>query len=377
MQSNKTRKRVLILGHNDVVPFVDVCNQYTRVFDRNLYEVTVAYLTGPSNEKTKNSTQSEHVIFLNLSRKQIKKTKIRAITRVYRLCKQQHFDLVICHRYKPTYIMLWVARFYRFTAVICVIHEFKTYAALGRQLLMGCLQQRNTLFVGVSNAVRDDMRKDLWTVSNKKISTLYNMIDVDELENNLLTREIARQKLQITPDTFLFGNIARLATNKDQTTLIKAFALLNKAHTNTKLIIVGTGKTANALKLLVRDLQLEQHVIFTGYLESASHYLRAFDAFVLSSTQEAFGRVLLEAMVAKVPIIASRVDGIPEVVSPHHILFNPKNVLELTGAMEKILLSPPKYHLQTTKKAYDYVLDNFSITKFREIFWQTVPPLSF
>ena len=65
-------------------------------------------------------------------------------------------------------------------------------------------------------------------------------------------------------------------------------------------------------------------------------YMQAFDCFILSSIQEAFGRVLLEAMIAKLPIIATRVHGIPEVVGEAGILIKPGDTAAFTNAMKQV-----------------------------------------
>ena len=98
------RKHILILGHNDVTQFIDIYNQYTRLFDKNKYEVTVLYLTGEPNEEVKAHTYTlaENVIFLNVTKKSIRTLKIAAIKKLLTLCREKQFQMVICHRYKPS-----------------------------------------------------------------------------------------------------------------------------------------------------------------------------------------------------------------------------------------------------------------------------------
>ncbi len=363
------RKNVLIIGHDYVTQFVDIYNQYTRLFDPEKYEVTVAYLTGEPNTEIKNRTLAENIIFLNVPKKSIRSLKIRAIKKLLDLTREKKFQIVICHRYKPTYIMMWVARFYKIPLLVSVMHELRTMASINRQLLIALLAPKNMVFAGVSNAVRDDMRKNLWCVPKERIITLYNMIDVELTEPQLLARDDAREKLGLAPDAFVFGNVARLARNKDQESLIHAFSLIKPYCPRAKLIIIGSGDLEQKLKQQIASHGLDNDIILTGYLSGGFRYMKAFDCFVLSSIQEAFGRVLLEAMIAKLPVIATRVHGIPEVISGTGMLVEPKDTAGLAAAMQKIHDLSSDELVRRGEQAYQHVIRHFSIPRFHEQFW--------
>jgi glycosyltransferase involved in cell wall biosynthesis len=108
----------------------------------------------------------------------------------------------------------------------------------------------------------------------------------------------------------------------------------------------------------------------TGFLHEAPALLKSFDVFVLSSIKEAFGRVLLEAMIAKCPIIATNTDGIPEVMDNVGMLVEKQNPQALANAMLKF------YHMSTgereiqANKGYQRAVSTFSIQRFKEVFWE-------
>ncbi|RDI48114.1 glycosyltransferase [Aquicella lusitana] len=364
------RKNILILGHNYATQFIDIYNQYTRLFDKSKYQVTVAYLTGKPDEEVKNRTIAEEVVFFNLSKKEIRTLKISAIKKLLAFCRERKFEIVICHRYKPTYVMMWVAQFCKIPAMIFVMHELRTMSSLGRQLLVASLSRQNMLFAGVSNAVRDDMRKNLWSVPKERIQTLYNVIDMELTEPNLLSREEARKALQLPDEAFVFGNIARLAPNKDQESLIHAFSLIKPYTPKAKLVIIGDGELESRLKDQAKSYGLQNDIIFTGFLSGGFRYMKAFDCFALSSVQEAFGRVLIEAMVARLPIIATRVHGIPEVVGHAGTLIKPRDPVAFAEAMKQIYIASEEERNMLGEKAYQHVSDNFSIPAFYKQFWQ-------
>lgn len=365
------RKKILILGHSHVSQFVDVYNQYARLFNPQFYEVTICYLSGPPNPEIETPNLAEHVFFLHCSKKSIRNLKIKPIIKLFRFCRAQAFDMVICHRYKPTYIMLWVAQFLKIPAIFFVMHELGTMRSRARQFLLAALRRKNMIFAGVSDSVRDDMRKDLWGIPNERITTLYNMVDFDLFEPQLLSRAGAREALHLPHSAFLFGNIGRLVVNKDHHSLILAFAKIQPFCLDAKLVIIGSGELEPMLRAQVNAMGLNDAVIFTGFVSGAFRYMKALDCFLLTSVQEAFGRVLLEAMIAKVPIIASQTHGIPEVIGGVGTLVSPKNSLGFAQAMQRCYEASHEERARQGQACYEHALSNFSIPKFHEQFWQT------
>jgi len=363
------RKNVLIIGHNDATQFIDIFNQYTRLFDKNKYRVTVAYLTGEEKEDVRLRTIAENVIFLNFSKKSIRSLKLKAIYQLLQLTRKEKFKIVICHRYKPSYIMLWVAQFCKIKALFFVMHELKTMSSVGRRLLIALLRRKNMLFCGVSNAVRDDMRRDLWFMPKEKVITLYNMMDTETSEKQLVDREEGRALLGLYEHDFIFGNIARLVPNKDQKTLLNAFARIKPDCPSAKLIIMGSGTLETALKTQAAELGIDKDVIFAGFVPNGFRYTPALDCFVLSSRQEAFGRVLLEAMIARIPIIAARSNGIPEVMGDEGILVPAGDIDSLAKAMKQIYDLSNEARMEQGERLYQRLMKEFSIPRFQEIFW--------
>ncbi len=358
-----SRKNILIFMHNDGTQFIDIANQYAKSFDKNNFKVTVVYLS-KNQQIVLTKTEAEEVIYLNCSKRDIRGLKIGAIKQMVALCRARKFSVVICHRYKPIYIMLWAAQFCRIPMLIFVMHALHTITHIGRKILIAGLIRKNMYFAGVSNSVRDDLRKNLWRVPAERIITLYNSIDVNVTEATLLTRADAREYLKLSPDTFVFGTVGRLVPDKDQRTLIRAFKIIHEKIPQAKLMIIGDGRLAQDLKNLVDELDLHHAVIFTGFIANASCYLKAFDVFVLSSVEEAFGLVLIEAMVARLPVIGTRVYGIPEVISDAGLLVEPGNAELLAQAMLTMALSDER--LNWGEKAYAQVNENFSLERFKE-----------
>lgn len=364
------KKNILIFGHAYATQFIDISNQYTQLFDKRFYDVTIVYLVDEPNEEVRKRHLADHVIFLNTPSPSTRGLKIFAIKKMLKLTREKQFEIVICHRYKPSYVMLWVALFIKIPTMIFVMHELKTMKNLSRKLLIASLWRNNMLFAGVSDAVRDDVRRDIWRVPKDHVITLYNAIDVHLTEPDIIDRTAARGQLNLAPDDFVFGAIGRLAPAKDPQTLIQAFSLIKPYCPNAKLIMLGRGDLESSLKQKISELRLENEVILAGFIPKAFSLMKAFDLFILNSIKEAFGRVLLEAMIAKVPIIATKVNGIPEVVAESGELIDAANVTQLA---EKMLFFYKMNHhelAQWGERGYRRATQLFSTDHFKQIFWQ-------
>lgn len=116
-------------------------------------------------------------------------------------------------------------------------------------------------------------------------------------------------------DTFLVGTVAELHPVKDYPTALSGFAAFHKNHPQSAYLIMGDGAERERLEALARELEVDDAVHFLGFVEEAASYLPALDAFLLTSRSEAFGYALLEAGLAGVPVIATDVGGIPEIIT--------------------------------------------------------------
>ncbi len=364
------RKNILILVHSYGLPFIESCNQYTRLFNSDEYDVTVAYLVGVRDEHIIQKTLAKNIIFLECAKRSVRGLKLAAIYKVLKLCREKNFDIVICHRYKPSYIMLWVNHLCRIPNVICVTHAMGAMQSFWRRLLIAALSKKNMIFAGVSNAVRNDLRRVFFGIAQERIVTLPNIIDYELFEPKLLPREEARAILKLPAHAFVFGHVGRLAKEKDQKTLIQAFAQVVTQHPHAKLILIGDGPLETELKKLANHLGIENHVLFAGFIPDGFRFMKAFDAFILCSIKESFGRVLLEAMIACTPIIATKTNGIPEVVGDAGFLVEAANSKDLAAKMLTASQLPTDQLVAIGKQGRQRMLDHFSLTPFRKIFWQ-------
>lgn len=151
-----------------------------------------------------------------------------------------------------------------------------------------------------------------------------------------------REALSIPAEQFAFFYVGRLNAVKDLGTLMTAFAALaDDVFARARLYMVGEGPERAMLESKRAELGLHDKVVFLGARDDVSEVLMAADALVMSSKSEGLPMVLLEAMAAGVPCVATAVGGIPDLFGQDRgLLVRPQDPGELAGAMAALARSP-------------------------------------
>lgn len=364
--TRSAERHVLQFCHGYDGPFLDCARQYASLFAGKGYRVTTVFLTGTADAEVAESCASDEVLFMEYSSKAIRGLKLGAIRDLRKIAASRNFSFCIAHRFKPIYIALLATRL----PVIGVHHAFGDYQRRSRKLFAHLFRMRLSL-LGVSDAVRDDMRKCLPKWPTGRIQTLYNRIDVEGLAAIQLPREEAREALGLPQDAWIVGNVGRLHPDKDQATLLRGFAqALPNLPANSQLVIVGKGRLEQDLREQAMELGIGREVLLLGQVPQASRYFKAFDAFALSSDHEPFGMVLLEAMIAGVPLIATSCGGAKEVVEGIGILFPLKDAEHLAQGLVHLSRLDTRQRESCAEMMLDRLRDRFSDEAVRSVFWR-------
>ncbi|SIS22539.1 Glycosyltransferase involved in cell wall bisynthesis [Aquipseudomonas alcaligenes] len=354
---------VLQFCHGYDGPFLDCARQYAALFAGTRYKVCTVYLTGAPSAEVEAGSASDEVIFLDYSSRQVRGLKLKAIADFRRIAASRDFAVCIAHRFKPIYVALLGSQL----PVIGVHHAFGDYKRRTRQLFANCFRKRLAL-LGVSDAVRDDMRACLPGWPGERIETLYNRIDIAAVQAEQISREAARAHLGLPQNAWIVGNVGRLHPDKDQATLIRGFAqALPQLPAGSLLAIMGSGKLEASLKHLAAELGVTERVRFLGQVAGGRRYFQAFDLFALSSDHEPFGMVLLEAMAAGVPVIGTDCGGGREVVQGVGELFPLGDAAALAGALLHQAQSRDLPALR--ERLQVHLQQRFSDAVVRERFW--------
>ncbi|QIH05839.1 MULTISPECIES: glycosyltransferase [unclassified Pseudomonas] len=364
--TRSAERHVLQFCHGYDGPFLDCARQYANLFAGSGYRVTTVFLTGVADAEVAAGCASDEVLFMEYSSKAIRGLKLGAIRDLRKIAASRNFSFCIAHRFKPIYIALLGTRL----PVIGVHHAFGDYKRGSRKLFAGLFGKRLSL-LGVSDAVRDDMRACLPKWPAQRIQTLYNRIDLEALQASQLSRAEARTELGLPADAWIVGNVGRLHPDKDQATLLRGFAAaVAQLPQGSQLAILGTGRLDKDLKSLARELGIADRVLFLGQVPEARRYFRAFDVFALSSDHEPFGMVLLEAMAAGVPLLATACGGAKEVVEGVGILFPLGDVEHLAQGLQHLAAMDEHQRRVCAELMSDRLRERFSDRAVRDVFWR-------
>lgn len=212
----------------------------------------------------------------------------------------------------------------------------------------------------VVTAVSDSLKDQTYELiePDKDIQTIYNFVD----EREYFVKDVSQLKKHfgIEADEKVLVHVSNFRRVKRVGDVIEAFGRIQK-KVKSKLLLVGDGPEMSRMLQLVRELGLEDQVLFLGQRDNLSDIYNMSDLKLLLSEKEAFGLVLLEAMACGVPCIGANIGGMPEIIEPgkNGYLAELGNVEQVAEYALKILLDPEEYKrlrsgsLATVKTAFN------------------------
>lgn len=261
---------------------------------------------------------------------------LKALVRLSRLLRTRQPDVIITHLWQANTI----GRIAAFLAnmhsrLIAFEHNVYDIVKSRKQFFADRLLQWWCKKIAViSHSVRDSVVAH--GISQKRIVLIHNAIDVAHFSEAQPSG--IRHELGIDDDTFLYLHVGRLVPQKGVDILLRAFARQEEGV----LALVGDGIDRAAHEALARELGIEKRAFFLGIRQDIPALMRSADCFVLASRWEGFGIVLVEAMAAGLPIVATRVDGIQEVVEEGKsgLLVPPEDAEVFAEAMRQVRIDP-------------------------------------
>lgn len=262
--------------------------------------------------------------------------------KILRFAKLEGVDIFHSHGYKPNILFGLMPRKMRGMPMVATLHGWTWSGGVDRMALYEWLDRLSLHFIDQVILVNDSMRSK---VKLKQVRVVKNGIPLDSpdsINTSNATQSIFAEIAEFSGDGFTIGTIGRLSREKGFDILLHALKELSVEYPKIRLVIIGEGSERNALEAQVKRLGLEGRVLMPGYVAGAGHYLALFRLFALPSLTEGLPMVILEAMQAGVPIVASRVGGIPEVLDNGKagIMIEPGKHEALVKGIEEVISNP-------------------------------------
>ena len=242
--------------------------------------------------------------------------KIRNIFSSYKMIKakvdKENYNLVHCHSPIGGVVCRLACRKARKrgTKVIYTAHGFHFFkgAPLKNWILFYPVEKMCAKVTDILITINgeDYSRAKAWKSVDVKyvpgIGVHTDRFSLDAVEDSSL-----REQLNFTTDDFVFMSTGQISVRKNQEAIIRAISKIN--NPKIKYLIVGTGELEKQLKLLAKELNVENRIIFAGYRGDVNKLLRVVDAFIFPSLQEGLPVALMEAMASGLPVICSNIRG--------------------------------------------------------------------
>jgi glycosyltransferase involved in cell wall biosynthesis len=275
--------------------------------------VTVAYLKGDGYWQVSLRDMGVRVEPLGLG----SYGEISPMMKLRALIRSVAPDVVHAHM-PPAELYTRLALLFLHPAPVIVISKHNDepfFRGVGQAAMGRWVSRRATRMIAISDAVNAYARNHL-NMPADRVTTVHYGVEprpYEQVSESL--RQDLRAEWGIPPDAWVIGTVARLVPQKTLHVLLNAYAQYRvQARQVSRLVLVGRGPLEAELKALSGQLGLENEIIWAGFREDIPAVMNALDAFVLTSSYEGFGLVLLEAMAAARPVVASRVSAIPEIV---------------------------------------------------------------
>jgi len=238
---------------------------------------------------------------------------LRQYRSLARLIKERGIQLIHCHDFYSNIFGAIAAKLARRKTLITSRRYMGLVFSPAQRLVQRLAYSFSAAIISNSEAVaRLMVRKEL--VPRRKIHCIYNGIDTDRFRPLPPSAQLA-ESLGLLNGAPVVGTVARLHPRKGQETLIRAAATIHGKHPDVRFLIVGDGPARNDLEGLAQELGVADVVVFAGERGNVPELLALMRISVLASLTESFPNAVLEAMACALPVVATNVGGVPELVT--------------------------------------------------------------
>ncbi len=239
------------------------------------------------------------------------------IRRLSRLFEQEGVDLIHAHQYGPFSYGAMARSLGRLSVPLLFTEHgrhFPDVTSRKRRLANRWLLRPSDRVIGVGNAVREALIKNEGFAS-QRVGVIYNGIPLDRFgAGSSVDRDRIRHELGISADSFVLAQVARLDYLKDHATALRMIRRVADRLPGAQLLLVGEGPERTQVESLIAQLGLANQVRLLGQRSDVPCILQASDVVILTSISEGIPLTLIEAMAAELPVVATDVGGVNEVV---------------------------------------------------------------
>jgi glycosyltransferase involved in cell wall biosynthesis len=199
-------------------------------------------------------------------------------------------------------------------------------------------------------------------IDSKRLIVIHSGVKIPKKINRAHGREKILNLTGFSNDDIIIGTSGNLLPVKRFDWIVEAFSIARESMPNVKLIIFGDGKGREELNILIKKLNIENHVYLAGHVDNPEDFFFGLDVFSMTSKVEGLGSSLIDAMARSTPLLGSNTHGIRDVIKhkKNGLLFDVNSRKDLLGKLMQ-LLSSKKIRKNLTKDSYNLAKNNFGI----------------
>lgn len=292
----------------------------------------------------------------------------KAARELARLCEKWDIDLIHCHYLREHYTALLAKRYNKKIRVVYTNHFVLANNTVTR-LSNRWMDKRQDQMIAVCNKGKEQLIANGWT--GDRIQVIFNAVDMNAWAGDR-SESTMRAELGIPEDRIVMLCASRFAHDKGHDYLIRSLKRLTEiSDVPFTMVLAGDGPLLEQTEAQVKELGLEEQVIFVGFRKDIKNLYKGSDIYINSSQHEALSFLIVEAMAAGLPVIVTDMGGNRDIVPPearHGALVIYDDPESMAQAMKK-MIEDGEYRAACAQEALRTVADKFEIGKMCQVTW--------
>lgn len=280
-----------------------LCNEL-RTFGHEVHVVSLYTVYTPITERLEQSGICVHYLNKN------KGFDFSLILKLRKLIKKVNPEIIHTHLYSLPYSML-ATLFLRISKRVHTIHNLANKEVSKNKRLINSIFYKyfSVIPVAISPLVKKSIIEE-YNISSQKVPIVYNGIDLSKCK--------PKNSYDFAKDDISILHIGRFSEQKNHEMLLKSYKKVLIKHKNLKLNLIGDGEKREEIENIARTLDISRHISFLGLKSTVYDFLNEADIFILPSRWEGMPITIIEAMASALPIVATNVGGIPDMIKDNY-----------------------------------------------------------
>jgi glycosyltransferase involved in cell wall biosynthesis len=279
-------------------------------------------------------------------------------------------DVIITH--KNSFVKKFLpALFLKRKRKIIMFQHFSLTKSKKKDIYHKIIYSKVDLFIPMCKSIEKRIKEN-WAVPPEKIKTIYPGVDTEKFSPSEIIRYKKREELGIKPEDIALGVIAKITEKKNQEIILKAVCELpSKFRKKIKILFIGNiedKKYYEKIRWYIREFKLGNSVIFQDFTDRINDFYNACDLVVITSKEEAFGLVALEALATEKFLIAPKDAGVSEILEDKKdsLIYQTDNFKDLSEKIKTFLEMEKDEKEKMIRYGREKIISNFSVKRFIE-----------